>query len=95
MEKSSVQAGLCLVEINTFLKLRRVHCQGVTQPPGSWDRQVCGVISPGPRKEATRAGSLSIQRQPAEAGLGAASSSLCMSPAGPWGGVALGQAATC
>lgn len=35
----------------------RSACQGVTQAPGLWDRQVCGVMSPGNRT--TQAGSLS------------------------------------
>lgn len=40
------------------LSCNRSACQGVTQAPGLWDRQVCGVMSPGNRT--TQAGSLSM-----------------------------------
>lgn len=35
---------------HTALELPRVRLPGVTQAPGSWGRQVCGVTSPAPRE---------------------------------------------
>lgn len=43
------------------LSCNRPACRGGTQAPGLWDRQVCGVMSPGHRT--AQAGSLSTPWQ--------------------------------
>lgn len=52
VERSLGEAGLLLLwpRHTQPSNCHGFACQGVTQAPGLWGRQVCGVTSPGPRE---------------------------------------------